>query len=106
VRAGAVIDRHHAPRSSVLDTMESDSIFFIDESTKLKEPWCSKKEIVKEIRLPIIDELKSVTQRNNLSMQGELGLAQIVLDEGKIELANYGHLVAYGLNKVITALFL
>jgi hypothetical protein len=26
-------------RSNVLETMESDSLFFIDENTKLKEPW-------------------------------------------------------------------
>lgn len=86
-------------RSSVLESMESDSDVFIDEATKLKEPWCSRKEIMQEIRLPLVDELRSIAQRNNLSMQGELGLAQIVLDEGKIKLSHYGHLVAYGLNK-------
>jgi len=86
-------------RSNVLETMESDSLFFIDENTKLKEPWCSKKEIMKEIRLPFVDQLKSVAQRSNLTMQGEAGLAQILLDDGRIQLSHYGHLVAYGLNK-------
>ena len=118
-------------RSNVLETMESDSLLFIDENTKLKEPWwvcwetlvtmamvcrCSKKEIMKEIRLPFVDQLKSVSQRSNLTMQGvpmkimemtimttvsgEAGLAQILLDDGRIQLSHYGHLVAYGLNKV------
>jgi len=86
-------------RSNVLETMESDSLFFIDENTKLKEPWCSKKEIMKEIRLPFVDQLKSVANRINLTMQGEAGLAQILLDDGRIQLSHYGHLVAYGLNK-------
>ena len=31
---------------------------------------------------------------------GEAGLAQILLDDGRIQLSHYGHLVAYGLNKV------
>merc|ERR1719400_2394868 len=35
----------------------------------------------------------------NLTMQGEAGLAQILLDDGRIQLSHYGHLVAYGLNK-------
>ena len=71
---------------------------------------------MKEIRLPFVDQLKSVSQRSNLTMQGvpmkimemtimatisgEAGLAQILLDDGRIQLSHYGHLVAYGLNKV------
>ena len=129
---------------------------------------------MKEIRLPFVDELKSVSQRSNLTMQGasewstivslikivtvttsdvksdvfwkwvlamrrasstgvfseylpntlllllpwverftslvtpgtkydllgEAGLVQILLDDGRIQLSHYGHLVAYGLNKV------
>jgi len=86
-------------RSNVLETMESDALLFIDEKTKLKEPWCSKKEMMKEIRLPFVDELKSVSQRSNLTMQGEAGLVQILLGDGRIQLSHYGHLVAYGLNK-------
>ena len=31
---------------------------------------------------------------------GEAGLAQILLYDGRIQLDHYGHLVAYGLNKV------
>ena len=33
-------------------------------------------------------------------VSGEAGLAQILLDDGRIQLSHYGHLVAYGLNKV------
>ena len=72
---------------------------------------------MKEIRLPFVDQLKSVANRINLTMQGcdgntddnvdvddlvsgEAGLAQILLDDGRIQLSHYGHLVAYGLNKV------
>ena len=77
---------------------------------------------MKEIRLPFVDQLKSVANRMNLTMQGcdsntddndcddndydddlvsgEAGLAQILLDDGRIQLSHYGHLVAYGLNKV------
>ena len=33
---------------------------------------CSKKEIMKEIRLPFVDQLKSVAQRSNLTMQGAM----------------------------------
>ena len=72
---------------------------------------------MKEIRLPFVDQLKSVVNRINLTMQGcdgntddadddddlvsgEAGLAQILLDDGRIQLSHYGHLVAYGLNKV------
>ena len=34
------------------------------------------------------------------TISGEAGLAQILLDDGRIQLSHYGHLVAYGLNKV------
>ena len=34
------------------------------------------------------------------TVSGEAGLAQILLDDGRIQLSHYGHLVAYGLNKV------
>ena len=47
-------------------------MIFIDENTKLKEPWCSTKEILQELSLPAIDQLRSIVQRSNLSMQGRL----------------------------------
>ena len=38
---------------------------------------CSKKEIMKEIRLPFVDQLKSVAQRSNLTMQGVMRMKMI-----------------------------
>jgi len=69
-----------------------------DRSMKLKEPWCSTKEIL-HINIHSIDSIKSIIDRKNLIMQGEIGLISIILDDGHIKLAHYGHHVAQSLNK-------
>ena len=41
-----------------------------------------------------------MTPGTKYDLLGEAGLVQILLDDGRIQLSHYGHLVAYGLNKV------
>ena len=47
-----------------------------------------------------IMEIMATTVMTMMTVSGEAGLAQILLDDGRIQLSHYGHLVAYGLNKV------
>ena len=45
-------------------------------------------------------KVKIMAMTKMTTVSGEAGLAQILLDDGRIQLSHYGHLVAYGLNKV------
>jgi len=70
----------------------------LDQTLTFKEPWCSTKEIL-HININSVDSIKSIIERKNLLMEGEIGLMSIMLDYGHEKLSHYGHHVAHILNK-------
>jgi len=80
------------------NAMKKLKIISIDSKTKLKEPLCSKMEIM-NLEIPYIDELSGVAERGELMMQEETGIMPVLLEDGKIRLSQYGHSVAKNLSK-------
>ena len=58
-------------------------ILNINSQTKLKEPWCSKKELM-NLNLEKIDSLKGIRDRKELIMQEETGIMSLLLEDGRI----------------------
>ena len=55
----------------------------IDASTKVKEPFCSKMDMM-GLNIPVIDDIAGVLERGVLIMQEETGLMPVLLEDGKI----------------------
>ena len=81
------------------NAMKKLKILTIDSKTKLKEPLCSRMELL-DLEIPYIDELSGVAERGELMMQEESGIMPVLLEDGKIRLSQYGHSVAKHLSKV------
>lgn len=82
--------------------MQKLEILHINSQTKLKEPWCSKKELM-NLNLEKIDNLKGIQDRKELIMQEETGIMSILLEDGRIRLSQYGHSVSKVLKKEKTS---
>ena len=99
--------------------MQKLEILNINSQTKLKEPWCSKKELM-NLNLEKIDSLKGVRDRKELMMQEETGIMSLLLEDGRIRcgvtcvgsrvkpfsyyrLTQYGHSVSKVLKKEKTS---
>jgi len=80
------------------NAMKRLKILTIDSKTKLKEPLCSRMELL-DLEIPYIDELSGVAERGELMMQEESGIMPVLLEDGKIRLSQYGHSVAKHLSK-------
>ena len=63
--------------------MNKLEILSINSQTKLKEPWCSKKELM-NLNLEKIDGLKGIIDRKELIMQEETGIMSLLLEDGRI----------------------
>ena len=63
--------------------MNKLEILNINGQTKLKEPWCSKKELM-NLNLDKIDGLKGIKDRKELIMQEETGIMSLLLEDGRI----------------------
>ena len=63
--------------------MNKLEILTINSQTKLKEPWCSKKELM-NLNLEKIDGLKGIIDRKELIMQEETGIMSLLLEDGRI----------------------
>ena len=70
--------------------MNKLEILNINSQTKLKEPWCSKKELM-NLNLEKIDGLKGIKDRKALIMQEETGIMSLLLEDGRIRYSIQTH---------------
>ena len=90
--------------------MNKLEILSINSQTKLKEPWCSKKELMNlnlekidglkgiidrkelmNLNLEKIDGLKGIKDRKALIMQEETGIMSLLLEDGRIRYSIQTH---------------